>query len=315
MFRHFLNITATVFVLHAGASVSAGPLGTNTATQTTGVVMQLPDGTEVLPGVVKPRRSVTLGATFDARLYELVAEEGQRVRQGDIIARLDDRAAAAAMALAQLEANQTARITRAQLVLDQAERVLGRTKTARARGAATDEELTTRFSEVAMARADLAEANELKTAAAFRLREAAVQVERHLIRAPFDGTVMQLAAEAGAIVKSGDPIAVLSDVDRVAVDLFLPAKTAGSIAPGQMYALRLHDPVERVLWARARYVEPRIEPTSGTMRAVFDFELPNTIRAGTLVTPAQREPNADELAFMQASETKANLVSSHSGDQ
>lgn len=310
MFQQLLPITIAALALHAGAFVAAGPTD-----QQSGQVMQLPADAEVLPGVTKPRRSVTLGASFDARVFELVVGEGARVRQGEIIARLDDRAAAAAMALAQQEANQTARVTRAQLVLDQAERLLGRTKTARARGAATDEELTSKISEAAMARAELAEANELKTAAMLRLREAAIQVERHLIRAPFDGTVIRLAAEAGAIVKSGDPIAILSDVDRLSVDLFLPATTASTIEPGQNYAVKLHAPTDLVLWATARYVEPQIEPTSSTVRATLDFELPpGTILAGTMVTPAQREPNARELAFMRRRETTNSRLTNHPDD-
>ena len=54
------------------------------------------------------------------------------------------------------------------------------------------------------------------------------------------------------------------------------------------------------MYAEARYVEPRIEPTSNSMRIVFDFDAPEgRIPAGVLVTPASRPPNDEELAFMR----------------
>lgn len=314
-------LTTTAMLLTACASTAIGGQERDASapqsvpSDASGHVLAVATDEDVLPGVVGSRHAVTLGVNFDAMILAVLVEEGQRVSRGDVIARLDDRAARAAMELAQQEASQTARVQRARIVLDRARRVHERVRVAQARGAATAEELADAATDVEIAQADLAEAAELQNAAALRLTQARVQVERHLIRAPFDGTVIRLPAEPGAIVTSGDPIAELIDADRLRVDLFLPAATARAVTPGDRYAVRLHAPTERVVWATARFVEPRIEPTSGTVRTTFEFDLPGgALHAGTLVTPASREPNAAELAFMAGRDETSPALATQTGN-
>lgn len=298
MYRYTPGFAMLAIVAAALTSRADPPMpAQNPAEGSGGRVLEVGSADEVLPGVVRPRRSVTVGAAFDGQVLDLLVDEGERVREGQIIARLDDRVARAAAALARQEAEQHARIGRAQLALAHAERVLDRTRSLQRRGAANDEELTNAAFEVEMARTDLIEARELQAAAKLRLRQAEAQVERHLVRAPFDGVVVRLAVDDGAIVQSGDPVAMLSDLDNLSADIFLPAQAARRVERGRAYAILLDAPLEMVVWARARYVEPQIEPTSGTMRVVFDFDLPSDFAAaGVLATPADRPPSNAELA-------------------
>lgn len=263
-------------------------------------IMQIPEGTRVLPGVAKPRRAVTLGASFDSQVLEVLVEEGQRVSKGQPIARLDDRVARASLELAKQEANQIARVERALLRVSHTQHVLERTQMVHERGASNSEEIINAQSEADMARAEFAEATELIAAAMLRQRQAEAQVERHLIRAPFDGVVLRVPMEEGAIVRSGDAIAELADIDALSVDLFLPATVATGLASGDHYALHFHAPTDHVLWGAVRYIEPRIEPTSGTVRVSFDLPVPSGVTlAGTLITPATREPSDAEIALMR----------------
>jgi len=255
---------------------------------------------EYLPGMLRPRDSVELGAPLDAPILELLKAEGQQVRKGEAIARLDDRVAVASMNLARHEAAQTAAVDRAQLVVARAERVLQQTISAFDRGAANDEELTDARTELAIAQSELKAAIEAQTAAILRERQAAAHVERHVIRAPFDGVVVRLPEEAGAVVQVGETVAEVASPRSLRVDLYLPSTTAVDVRRGGRYALELHEPTSRVLWGIATYIEPRIEPTSGTVRITFDLELINeSVLAGTLVTPAKRVPTPEEIAFAQ----------------
>jgi RND family efflux transporter MFP subunit len=254
----------------------------------------------LLPGATRHRRAVTLSASFDAPIMELLVEEGQLVRKGQIIARLDNRVASASHKLAEQEAAHTAAIDRARASFERAERTLKRATDAHARKGVSDEELDDARTGVAIAQAELAQARESHNAAIARAEQAAARLEEHNIRAPFDGTVMRLRAEVGAVLRTGDPIADLADPRAMTADLYLPAATALAIEQGARYAIAIDEPVSRVLWARARYVEPRVDPTSNTMRTVFDFETPHaTIPAGLIVYPADRPPTADELTYMQ----------------
>ena len=304
MHRTPIFIFTALLALHFGASVSALPSSTAPTLDERPVrVLQVSEGPRVLPGVARPRQSVTLGASFDSQVLEVLVEEGQRVVKDQAIARLDDRVARASLALARHEANQRARLERARLEMLQAQRVLKRVQAAGERGAANAEEITAAQTDAELAQADVNEATELIAAAELRRIQAEAQLERHIIRAPFDGVVVRLPLEGGAIVQSGDAIAELADIDALATDLYLPAAVASDIAAGQRYALQFHEPTDRVYWGTVRFVEPRIEPTSGTVRVAFDVPVPpGAALAGTLITPATREPTQAEMAAMRGAE-------------
>ena len=173
-------------------------------------------------------------------------------------------------------------------------------------GGANEEDVDDARSNVALAEADLADAIEQREAARRRLEEASARLDQHTIRAPFDAVVVRRSSEEGAVLRTGDPIAELADIDRVSVDLYLPASTALDVETGGWYALSLGEPIGRVLSARARYIEPRIDPTSNTMRVVFDFDVPaGLVPSGVLVRPAARTPNERELAYVSGGGTSS----------
>ncbi|GIW73690.1 MAG: hypothetical protein KatS3mg103_0212 [Phycisphaerales bacterium] len=260
-------------------------------------LLPMPESSPSLPGVVVAERAVTLGASLDTQVLEVLAQEGQRVRANEPIVRLDDRVARASLDLAQHEAQQTARVQRARLAVEQAQRVLGRLEQAFERGAATEEEVASARIQAQIAQAEHREAVEESTAAALRLQQAKAQAERYTLRAPFEAVVLRVHVEEGAVVRTGDPIAELADVHDLRVDLFLPASTAAAIAVGQRYALAFGEPTDRVYFGVVRTIEPRIEPTSGTVRVRFDLPLARgLVLAGTLATPASRLPTQAELA-------------------
>jgi len=266
----------------------------------------------VLPGTTRPRREVVLSSNFDATLMRICVEEGQRVRAGELVARLDDRVVRASLMLAKQEAEQVGRINRAQAVVDRSQRILDRTQAAFRSNAANHEEIAEAKTNLAVAVADLTDAEESHEASRFRLVQAEARLAEHEIRAPFDGVVLRRVSEEGSVLRSGDPIAELASIDAMCVDLYLPAVTAIEIELNALYALSLDAPFKKVVWARARYVEQRIDPTSNTMRVVFDFEAPERlIPAGLLVVPADRLPNAQELAFLKFAKTEPTLVSVH----
>ncbi len=275
-------------------------------------VLAIDEGHHTLPGATRHRRAVTLGTSFDARLMKLLVEEGERVSAGQVIARLDDRVAAASLALAQEEASHEAPIAGARARLERATRTLQRALDAHSRDGVSDEELDDARTGVELAAAELAQAQEGRAAAKRKAEQAAARLDEHTIRAPFDGTIVRIRAEIGAVLRTGDPVAELADPQRMSIDLYLPAAAAIRVEPGVPYAIEIDAPVARVLWARARYVEPRVDPTSNTMRTVFDFEAPaGAIPAGVLVRPAPRVPTDEELAYLERPQGTTAEASPH----
>ncbi len=245
---------------------------------------------DTLPGAVRPRQQATLGSAFDAMLTEVRVKEGARVRAGDILAVLDDRVAQASVELARFQANRTALVERAEAALEQARDDLARLNLANRSHAVAPNELASAETDLHIARADLDNAREAIAQAQLQLALAQAQLEEHVIRAPFDALVVRRRAEPGEVLSASDPILDLIADSAMSVDLHLPARVAARLQAGERFALRVEDPEPSVVPARVRFIEPRIDPISRTMRVVFDFEPAPTVVSGSIVRPAESLP-------------------------
>lgn len=251
---------------------------------------------EIIPGMVRHTEEVVLSTTFDTKLSELRVEEGQHVKQGQIVAVLDDRVVSAALKLSETQANRTAQVDHAKAALKKAEDNLSRMREARSHLAASEAELFSAEIEVEIAQADLRNAQESQTEAQASLELAKTRLEEHMIRAPFDGQVVKIHAKPGAMVSPGVPLVEIVSQTGLCTDIFLPVSIAGELQHGQRFALSIEDPKPTVVVAKVRYIEPRVDPVSRTMRVVFDIEQSEAetpVFAGVLTQPATRLPEFD----------------------
>ncbi len=251
---------------------------------------------EIIPGMIRHTEEVTLSTTFDTKLSELLVKEGQHVKRGEVVAILDDRVVRAALKLSETQANRTAQVDHAKAVLKQAEDNLSRMREAYNHLATNEAEMFAAETEVEIAEADLRNAQESQTEAWASFELAKTRLEEHMVRAPFDGQVVKIHTKPGTMVSPGEPlIEIVSDAGLCA-DLFLPVSIAGDLQAGDIFALSIEDPKPTVVSARVRYIEPRVDPVSRTMRVVFDIEQTEhgaTVFAGVLTQPATRLPQLE----------------------
>ncbi|MEO0586510.1 MAG: efflux RND transporter periplasmic adaptor subunit [Planctomycetota bacterium] len=253
---------------------------------------------DVLPGTTRPRRSVRLSSSVDSRVTGLLVREGDAVKAGDVVAVLDDRVAEAALALAKAEASHVGEIAAATARVRRDKHQVERLEKIFANRASNSAELEDARTALALSEADLRSSIERREAAELRAIQAQAAYDEQRVRASFDGVVVRRHVEEGAVVQSGDPIFEVVDASSVSVDLYLPATAALSARPGASYALALDAPIHDVVAAKVRYVEPRLDPTSNTVRVVFDIDqdaLPISIRAGVLAKPATALPGRSAL--------------------
>ncbi|WP_161634555.1 efflux RND transporter periplasmic adaptor subunit [Mesorhizobium loti] len=172
-------------------------------------------------GTVAAWQEATIGAeTSGLKLTEVLVGEGDHVRAGDVVARLD-----ASVLKAQL-AEQKAAVDQAQATLDTAVSAAGRADrllASKAISAETAEEKTTA---VKTGRAGVAQAE----AAAERLQ---AELDQATIRAPFDGIVSNRPAVAGSIVQAGTELMKIIRDSRLEVGVLVPEKDLPAISVGQ----------------------------------------------------------------------------------
>ncbi|HYC53759.1 MAG TPA: efflux RND transporter periplasmic adaptor subunit [Candidatus Binatia bacterium] len=152
-------------------------------------------------GYVTARRQATVSAKITGKVVEVLIEEGMRVQEGQLLARLDSKEADAqlALALAQLDAART-QIAEVQARLDQAEREQARQQQLARQRATSMQAMEAARAERDTLRARLANAREQVRVAEETVGVARVQVENTEIRAPFTGVVVAKAAQPGEMI-------------------------------------------------------------------------------------------------------------------
>ena len=232
----------------------------------------LPAAGAVGRGIAQPGRQAALHPAVGGVLSE-VAVEGDRVSAGDVLARVDDAVAAAQVRAARLRAAATADRDRAAIAQEQARRVLERTRAAAADGAAEDWEVREAQVAHALAEAALRGEDERLALAAADLTAAEAALDRHALRAGFDGEVVRVAREAGASVAPGEAVLELADLTTLRAEVYLPATTTFDV--GSTRTLRTSLASAPSVEARVVYVDPRIDPASGRRRCVFEIANPD----------------------------------------
>lgn len=241
------------------------------------------DKTPVLNGRVEAYLT-DIGPRVAGRLTELKVQEGQRVKKGDLLARITaeeldaavsrDVAAFQSMDSKRLElahgtrvediAQGEARVHDAQAALRLAEDTLRRTQKLLADRIVSEADLDKALSERdrAFANLNLQLKSLLELKAGARVEERAgataearraqatleqtkVQASFTEIRAPFDGLVIHRLREVGSVLQAGQPVITLAMTDKLWVRVYLPQEVQATAKLGM--AVTVLTPDKRIL--------------------------------------------------------------------
>src|SRR5690606_25967699 len=190
-------------------------------------------------GYVVARRMATVSAKVTGRVQEVLIEEGMRVEEGQVLARLDPVDADAQRALAQ---SQLA-AARAQIESVQAQLVEAEANATRLERLAAGQLVSRAQYDQAVAqrdslRAQLATAQRNAQVAGDQLRIAGHGVDNTVVRAPFSGVVIAKAAQPGEIVSplatggfTRTGIGTIVDMDSLEVEVEVGESYIGRVQP------------------------------------------------------------------------------------
>jgi len=195
-----------------------------------------------------------IAAEVDGRLVS-VAEEGDQVEQGGILARIDDVLIKASLDAARAEvAREEANLTFLKRELERLQRLAKQNNAAQ-----TQLEQTLSQRDATM--------NELVAAKA-RMLIAYEHLERTNLRAPFAGVVVQRSKRAGEWVNSGDEVLKLIDSSRLEVEASAPLGIKPFLVIGQRLQIRAG---QQLGVATLRAVVPVADSQSRLMRLRLDI--------------------------------------------
>jgi RND family efflux transporter MFP subunit len=202
--------------------------------------------------VVAPRLAA-VSSEIASRVASVEARLGDRVEAGAPLVRLDDTLER--LSLDRFEAAERADVAR----LADARRRLEDARRLVARDNLPANELESREAAVAEAEAILAE----ERAEIERRRE---RLRRHVVRAPFAGTVVARLVEAGEWVEPGTAVVDLVATDRLVVDLPVPQRHYPRVGPETGVTLGFEAIADAEVEARVVARVPRSDPTARTFR-------------------------------------------------
>jgi HlyD family secretion protein len=228
-------------------------------------------------GYVIARRKATIAAEITGKIVELLIDEGVVVKEGDVVARLDSVLAQRDLALARTRADAAeAAIGAIAADLREAERIWSRNLRLSQHNFASEADLTKAEARVGVLRAQFKQSEAQFATARLEEQRAAEVLEKHRIRAPFAGVVVERSAQPGEMISpmsvggyTRTGICTLVDMDSIEVEVEVNEAFIGRVRPAM--------PVSAVLDAYPDWTIPAsviaVVPTANREKATVKVRI------------------------------------------
>ena len=191
-------------------------------------------------GYVVARRKATVAAEITGKVVEVFIDEGMTVTEGQVVARLDSVLAERDYELARSRVETAdAAMAAIKADLEDATRIMSRLQTLSQKNFATEADLTKAQARVGVLSAQLRQTqSQLETARIDAKRSASV-LDKHQIRAPFAGVVVDRSAQPGEMISpmsvggyTRTGICTIVDMDSIEIEVDVNEAFIGRVVPG-----------------------------------------------------------------------------------
>ncbi|KAA0213829.1 MAG: efflux RND transporter periplasmic adaptor subunit [Leptolyngbya sp. PLA3] len=271
---------------------------------------RVPEGAQVVPvevvqvprsesavGTVEADRQATIASRILSRVVSLDVEAGARVKAGQILATLDDSD------LRQRLEQTQAVLDASRASLDQAGEELARAERSAEQGAASELEVIRARNAVRAADANVQRAER-------SVAEGQTVLDHAIIRAPFDGVVIERQAEVGDTATPGMPLLTMYDPSRMQLVAGVRESLAVRLAVGDYVKAEIES-LDLVCEAEVTEIVPEASARSRSFRVKVSGPCPPGVypgmfgrisipleQASVLAVPAQAIHRVGQLDFV-----------------
>ena len=212
----------------------------------------------VVTGSVQPERKADLRAEVSAVVLQVLKENGDIVKKGDVLVKLDETAIRDSLNSAEASARSAGQ------ALDQAQRQVERMKTLRASGMTSAQ---------AMDDAEVRRNNASSEVAAARSRAALArqQISRTAVRAPFDGVVSERKVSAGDTAQPGKELLKVIDPSSMRFEGRVSADRIASVKVGQAVNFRINGYANQEFRGIVKRVDPSANEVTRQVEVLVGF--------------------------------------------
>lgn len=195
-----------------------------------------------LPGYIEPWTRLKLMAKLNGSITEVLVNEGDQVKKGDILARIEDDD----FRIAVERAEATYNLTKAEYSRD---------KSIYDKGVIPTATLDTNRTNMQKAKADYENAKLL--------------FSRTVITSPMDGIIRRMDAKVGLQLSVGDPIAEILEIDRMKGVIGIPESDVTAVRKLENVDLTVQALGDRIITGKKHFLSPSPE----TAARLYNLEL------------------------------------------
>ena len=212
----------------------------------------------VITGSIQPERRADLRAEVSAIVLQVLKENGEPVRRGDVLVRLDETSIRDTLTSAE-DAQRAA-----GLALDQANRQVERLKTLSASGMTSMKALDD---------AEMARNNALSELSASKSRVATArqQLARTTVRAPFDGIVSERKVSNGDTATVGKELVKVIDPSSMRFEGAVSADSISTVKVGQPVKFRVNGYGDQLFSGTVRRIDPAANAVTRQVEVLVGF--------------------------------------------
>ena len=239
-----------------------------------------PAGNLAASGYVVARRKATVAAEITGKVIEVFIDEGMTVTEGQVVARLDSVLAEKDYELARSRAETAdAAIAAISADLEDANRIMTRIHTLSQKNFATEADLTKAQARVGVLNAQLRQAKSQFETAKIDAKRSASMLDKHQIRAPFAGVVIDRSAQPGEMISpmsvggyTRTGICTIVDMDSIEIEVDVNEAFIGRVVAGGAVNAMLDAYPDWTIPASVIAIVPTANREKATVKVRIRFE-------------------------------------------
>ncbi len=226
--------------------------------------------------IIEPSQVVEIRSPLPGLIAQIAVHQGDFVHAGQELAVLDTSLERAQAAIAKERAQMDGAILSAQSVVDLRARAAARARELLRKGLIPANNQEEAVTEKRVAEAALQEARDNRKLAELEYQKQLTIIRLKTIVSPIDGVVTERVMSVGELAQAGmarRPILRLAAIDKLYVQVLLPAAVYGQVKPGLQAQVVPQAGERKPVTATVKDIEPVVNAASQTFRV--RMELPN----------------------------------------
>lgn len=253
----YLGAFLAVFALGGTSFAQRGPQGPVQVIAAPTKMQDFADRIEAL-GTARANETVIITADTSEKVTEIHFEDGQEVKQGDLLITLDKGEEDAALRAAEAE-------------LSEAQSAYKRAKDLQQTSALSKATLQERLATLQQSKA--------------AIEAIKAQIDKRAISAPFDGILGLREVSVGTLVQPGDTITTIDDLTHIKVDFDVPSVYLPTLKPGLPIIGKVEAYGNEAFNGEVQTVNTQVDPVTRTVRVRAVLPNPDVkLKPGLLMT-------------------------------